>query len=57
VRGGRQDIWTFGLNWFPNSIFHFALNYQLFSIDRLAPSGSDLGFRGHAISLRSQFSL
>ena len=28
VRGGQQKIWTAGINWYPNSVLRFALDYQ-----------------------------
>jgi phosphate-selective porin OprO and OprP len=63
VRGGEQQIWTGGLNWYPNSVVRFMLDYQDVRIDRLSPSsvtfatpiGAEIGQHYHAISLRSQF--
>jgi phosphate-selective porin OprO/OprP len=37
VRGGEQTITTIGLNWYPNSVVRFLLDYQWVSIDRLDP--------------------
>ncbi len=39
VRGGDQQIWTFGVNWFPNPNFKVMLNYLLIDVDRLNPAG------------------
>jgi phosphate-selective porin OprO/OprP len=39
VRGGVQDIWTLGVNWFPNSNLKFMLNYLRIDVDRLNPAG------------------
>jgi phosphate-selective porin OprO/OprP len=39
VRGGVQDIWTLGVNWYATSNVKFMLNYQLVDIDRLNPAG------------------
>lgn len=63
VRGGEQTIWAAGLNWYPNSVVRFMLDYQDVHVDRLSPSattfltpaGVQVGQRYHAISLRSQF--
>jgi phosphate-selective porin OprO/OprP len=37
VRGGEQQITTLGLNWYPNNVVRFLLDYQWVSIDRLDP--------------------
>jgi len=63
IRGGEQKIWAAGLNWFPNSVVRFMLDYQNVRIERLSPSaatfatptGVEVGQRYHVISLRSQF--
>jgi len=39
VRGGDQQIWTFGVNWFPNPNMKVMLNYLLIDVDRLNPAG------------------
>lgn len=60
VRGGEQKIWTAGLNWYPNSLIRFALDYQHISVDRIGSAGSpdvnkDIGQNINVIALRSQF--
>ncbi|HXA38906.1 MAG TPA: porin [Phenylobacterium sp.] len=63
VRGGEQKIWAGGLNWYPNAVVRFMLDYQDVRIDRLSPSattfatptGAQIGQHYHAISFRSQF--
>jgi phosphate-selective porin OprO/OprP len=35
IRGGEQQIWTIGLNWYPNSVIRFAFDYQHIDVDRL----------------------
>jgi phosphate-selective porin OprO/OprP len=66
VRGGEQAITTIGLNWHPNSVVRFLLDYQWVEIDRLDPEtsaivtpvpgvGAQIGQDFEAISLRSQF--
>ncbi len=39
VRGGVQDVWTFGLNWYLNSNFRMSLDYYRVDVDRLNPAG------------------
>jgi phosphate-selective porin OprO and OprP len=65
VRGGEQTITTLGLNWYPNNVIRFILDYQWVEIDRLDPEssaivtpvpglGAQIGQDFEAISLRSQ---
>ncbi|MEQ1708447.1 MAG: porin [Terricaulis sp.] len=65
VRGGEQTITTIGLNWYPNNITRFLLDYQWVEIDRLDPEnnsivtpapgiGAQVGQGFEALSLRSQ---
>jgi phosphate-selective porin OprO/OprP len=39
IRGGMQDIWTFGINWYATPNVRFVLDYQLVDVDRLNPAG------------------
>ena len=63
VRGGDQQIWSGGVNWYPNSFVRFMLDWQQVRIDRLSPSavtfvtptGVQVGQRYHVVELRSQF--
>lgn len=57
VRGGEQTIWTAGLNWFPNSVTKFSLDYLDVDIDRKDPAGGllPLSQSYQAINFRSQF--
>jgi len=41
VRGGDQQIWTLGVNWFPNANVKVMLNYLLIDVDRLNPAGPE----------------
>ncbi|MFN3511726.1 MAG: OprO/OprP family phosphate-selective porin [Phenylobacterium sp.] len=43
VRGGEQEIWSLGLNWYVNAVLRFQLAYQDVSIDRLSPGGAAFG--------------
>lgn len=65
VRGGEQTITTIGLNWRPNNVVRFLLDYQWVEIDRLDPEtsnivtpapgfGAQIGQDFEAVSLRSQ---
>lgn len=55
VRGGEQNITTVGLNWYPNSVFRFLLDYQWINVDRLNSAGAQVGQDVEVVSLRSQF--
>jgi phosphate-selective porin OprO and OprP len=39
VRGGVQNIWTFGVNWYLNSQVRLLFNYLHIDVDRLNPAG------------------
>jgi phosphate-selective porin OprO/OprP len=62
IRGGEQQIFTAGLNWYPTPIVRFMLDYQHVHIDRLSPSatayatptGAQIGQSYNAVALRSQ---
>jgi phosphate-selective porin OprO/OprP len=57
VRGGAQEIATLGLNWRPNAMLRFMLNYQSTDIERYDAAGLiDIGQSFEAVSLRSQLS-
>lgn len=63
VRGGEQTISTLGLNWFPNNIVRFQLQFQDVSVDRLNPGtvglatvGAQIGQDFQTVILRSQVS-
>jgi phosphate-selective porin OprO and OprP len=61
VNGGRQSGYTFGLNWYPNDLLRFMLDYNHVDYSKLngaavagAPLGVQVGTRFDALSLRSQ---
>jgi phosphate-selective porin OprO/OprP len=62
IRGGQQQIFTAGLNWYPTPIVRFMLDYQHVRIDRLSPNasvyqtptGAQIGQSYNAVALRSQ---
>lgn len=39
VRGGEQDIWTLGVNWYMTPNLRTTLNYFIVDVDRLNPAG------------------
>ncbi len=55
VRGGKQDIVTLGLNWYPTDKLRLMLNYQNVIVDRLDGGGGDRGAALDLVSLRTQF--
>ena len=55
VRGGVQKITTVGLNWYPNPVIRFLLDYQNGHVDRLSTAGGDIGAHFNNVSFRSQF--
>ncbi|HEY4032286.1 MAG TPA: porin, partial [Caulobacteraceae bacterium] len=62
IRGGEQQIFSAGLNWYPTPVVRFMLDYQHVRIDRLSPSasayatpaGAQIGQSYNAVALRSQ---
>ena len=61
INGGRQAGYTLGVNWYPNSVVRFMLDYNLIDFDKSqtatavgAPLRTEIGSRFNAISLRSQ---
>ncbi|MDP3856066.1 OprO/OprP family phosphate-selective porin [Phenylobacterium sp.] len=40
IRGGEQEIFTLGLNWYVNNALRFQAAYQDVSVDRLSPGGT-----------------
>jgi len=62
IRGGDQKVWSVGLNWYPNQVFHFMLDFDHVDISRLSPNaaiystpvGAQIGQTYNVIALRSQ---
>ncbi len=55
VRGGEQDITSFGLNWRPNGTIRVMFDYQNIEIERLDSTGAaDIGQDIDAVSVRTQ---
>jgi phosphate-selective porin OprO/OprP len=57
IRGGDQRIWSAGLNWYPNPVLRFMLDYQHVDVSRLATAGTSLDAKLDDVSLRLQLSL
>jgi phosphate-selective porin OprO/OprP len=55
IRGGEQKITTVGLNWYPNALVRFLLDYQWARVDRLSAAGANMGEDVNILSFRSQF--
>jgi phosphate-selective porin OprO/OprP len=55
VRGGLQEIATVGVNWFPNSVTKFSLDYLDVDVDRRDAAGLQIGQSYKAVNLRSQY--
>jgi len=55
IAGGKQDVWTLGLNWYPNNAIKFQFNYEDLHVDHVNAPGNDIS--ANVIALRSQISL
>lgn len=43
IRGGEQEIFTLGLNWYLNRVLRFQAAWQNVRVDRLSPGGTAFG--------------
>lgn len=57
IRGGEQKIWTLGLNWYPNSVLKFGVDYEYIDLGKLSSTGANIGQKVQAVAIRSQVSL
>ena len=59
VRGGEQQIWTAGANWYPNAFLRFALDYQHIVSTAIAsaPPYAAHDLQIDVLSLRTEFAL
>lgn len=63
IRGGDEQNWTLGLNWYPNAISRVMFDYAQVKIDRLSPNatnyqtptGAQIGQSYGVLSGRAQF--
>lgn len=55
VYGGKQDVYSVGVNWYPNDQLRFMLDYDIIAVDRLNAAGTtQIGQRVQAVALRAQ---
>jgi phosphate-selective porin OprO/OprP len=52
VAGGVQDIWSLGLNWYPNTVLKFMLDYNNITVRHAEARSRDIS--ANAVALRSQ---
>lgn len=55
VPGGKQDVWTVGLNWYPNNVIKFQLDYENLQVNHGNAPANDIS--ANVIALRSQIQL
>ncbi|MES1990405.1 MAG: porin [Pseudomonadota bacterium] len=55
VRGGKQDIATIGLNWYPNNNVRFMLEYLDVSTEKIGFGNADVGVDYNVVASRMQF--
>ncbi|HKQ46241.1 MAG TPA: porin [Rhizomicrobium sp.] len=55
IAGGKQDVWTFGMNWYPNNAIKFQFNYENLQVNHVNAPGNDIS--ANVIALRTQISL
>lgn len=55
IAGGRQNVWTIGLNWYPNNAVKFQLNYDNLQVNHVNAPANDIS--ANAVVLRSQIAL
>jgi phosphate-selective porin OprO/OprP len=56
IRGGDQRIWTAGINWYPNQVLRFVLDYQHTDVSKLNSANLNIGTRLDTVALRTQIS-
>jgi phosphate-selective porin OprO/OprP len=56
IRGGDQRIISAGVNWYPNQVLRFMLDYQHTDVSKLSSAGLNADARLDAVSLRTQIS-
>jgi len=55
IAGGKQDVLSLGLNWYPNNTIKFQLNYDNIKVDHINAPANDIS--ADAVVLRSQIAL
>jgi phosphate-selective porin OprO/OprP len=54
IPGGKQDVWSLGVNWYPNSVIKFQLDYDNIQVNHANAPANDIS--ASVIALRSQIS-
>jgi len=55
VYGGEQNVYSVGVNWYPNDLLRLMLDYDIINVDRLNAAGTtQIGQRIQAVALRAQ---
>ncbi len=54
VYGGEQQVYSIGLNWYPNDNIRVMLDYDRINVDRLDASGAQIGQNAQAVAMRVQ---
>ncbi|ANA12869.1 MULTISPECIES: OprO/OprP family phosphate-selective porin [Acetobacter] len=54
VRGGRQTVWSGGVNWYPNRHFRVMLDFNHFIVTRNSQAYNILGRDGNSVAARVQ---
>jgi len=55
VRGGEQNIFSVGLNWYLSNNFRFLFDYMFIHVDKLGSSGTQIGQDVTVVATRFQF--
>ena len=55
VRGGEEEIWTFGVNWYLNNQIRVMFNFLDIDVDRLNGAGVQIGQELQVVGSRVQF--
>ncbi|MDE7547583.1 porin [Acetobacter fabarum] len=54
VNGGRQTVWSGGLNWYPNRHFRFMLDFNHFIVSQNGSAWNSAGRNGNSLAARVQ---
>jgi phosphate-selective porin OprO/OprP len=54
IAGGKQDIWSVGLNWYVNNAIRFAVDYENIQVNHINAPTTDIS--SSAIAVRTQIS-
>ena len=52
MTGGVQDVWSLGLNWYPNANLKFMLDYDNITVRHAEAHARDIS--ANAVAVRSQ---